>query len=81
MIDRKIGFSQSLQRTIPMSEVEVKGCAPKSFISRSGSHDVGGDWGLRISGAGEGDLTSSQVTDNADDDDAPFSFKVMVVKV
>ena len=39
----KTGFPQSLHFTSPMSEVDVSGRAPKIFISRAESHEVGGE--------------------------------------
>jgi len=38
---RKIGLSQSVQRTTPMSA--RSGCTPNIFMSRAESHDVGGE--------------------------------------
>lgn len=40
---RKIGLPHSLHLTRPMSEVDVSGRTPNSFISRAVSHEVGGD--------------------------------------
>lgn len=39
----KTGFPQSLHLTSPISEVDVSGRAPKIFISRAESHEVGGE--------------------------------------
>ena len=48
---RRTGLAQSAHFTRPISDVEVRGRAPKSFISRATSHEVGGD-------AGGADVTS-----------------------
>jgi hypothetical protein len=50
----KTGLSQSLHLTTPISEVEVRGRAPNSFInSFDESHAVGGVGKVAASGVGE----------------------------
>lgn len=68
-----MGFAQSLHCTIPISDVLLRGSAPKIFMSRADSHDVGGgkadrDTGeegggvggrlSKVSGAGDWDCLS-----------------------
>lgn len=40
---RRMGLAQSLHCTIPISDVLLRGSAPKIFMSRAVSHEVGGD--------------------------------------
>lgn len=54
---RRIGFPHSLHLTTPISVVDVRGRAPKIFMSLDSSHDVGAE--VRDSGDGEGVLGMS----------------------
>ncbi len=53
---RKMGFVQSLHCTIPTSEVLLRGSAPKIFMSRAASHEVGGGKADKEGGEGGGGL-------------------------
>lgn len=51
---RRTGLAQSLHWTIPISDVLFRGSAPKIFMSRADSHDVGGGIGDEESEGEEG---------------------------
>lgn len=51
---RKTGFPQSWHLNKPISDVEVRGCEPNIFMSRAGSHEVGGEEGASTVDKGEG---------------------------
>lgn len=55
-------MAQSAHLTRPISDVEVRGRAPKSFMSRATSHEVGGDAGGAVvaSEAAEGEGMSHE---------------------
>jgi hypothetical protein len=65
---RRMGLSQSLHFTRPISEVEVSGWAPKSFMSRAESHEVGGEGSEAGSSGGEGGRRLSQEKGEAGSD-------------
>lgn len=50
----------SLHFTTPISEVEVSGRAPNTFMSRADSHDVGGELGRGVSGMVSGEGVSNE---------------------
>lgn len=72
----KTGFPQSLHLTSPISEVDVSGRAPKIFMSRAESHDVGGEGSVfSVLDGGEG---ASQENGDAGAGEG-LSLRVMVV--
>jgi len=78
---RRMGFAQSLHCTIPISDVLFRGSAPKIFMSRADSHDVGGgkpDKGTDgEEGGGVGKLSKERGV--GDGDCLSLSFSVIVV--
>ena len=63
---RNTGFSQSLQRTTPISD--LSGSTPKIFISRAESHDVGGE-GSSATCASVGDVWRGAVSESQEKGD------------
>lgn len=59
-----------------MSEAEVSGWAPKSFMSREGSHEVGGDGAEDSVGLG---TTSQENGDDGEDEPGLASLSVRVM--
>lgn len=57
---RSTGLPHSLHFTTPISDVEVRGRAPNTFMSRADNHDVGGEFGRGVSGRVSGEGVSKE---------------------
>jgi hypothetical protein len=76
-----MGFAQSLHCTIPISDVLLRGSAPKIFMSRAVSHSVGGDNAESDTGGEEGGGVGGRLSKErgaGDGDCLSLSFRVIL---
>ena len=79
---RRMGFAQSLHCRMPISEVLLRGSAPKIFMSRADNHAVGGDKAESGTGGEEGGGVGGKLSKErgaGEGDCLRVSFRVIVL--